>query len=265
METLYSEIKLCPLANKDVEAILSILRGETSVGTVGEAYGQTNFTFDGDGDILKISCEGLTVDQRSKDELNRLFSRTIVQAIASSTAKLELIINECHLVTSTIVTIAEALRENRSLVGFNIQNNPGNDEIGSVALKYACIQTMAPIQWYQGAPLDVHIEESRAQILAMFDGKKKNGGRKLSKTVIENDFIDENSLEAYQTPVSTPPIPVMHLKRPTIQGLEPAGKMRRCATEPEILGVRLISEKLPIGLGIKSYAPHQASQQNYLR
>jgi len=169
-QPLYREVRLSLLDENDVRDALAIIRGNKSVSQVAESVSQEYCSFDGDGDILVISY--LRDIPASDDEARKVLgakgdefvTKQLIPALVCSTAPIELVLRYCNLSAGTILKLATAIKENSSLVGFNIHGNPGNNESTRSALKYACIETMAPIQWFQGQFLTGALADARQEL-----------------------------------------------------------------------------------------------------
>jgi len=232
---LYSKVTLCPQQPKELEYALKILRGECSVLEVAERLGQEEgFVFDGDGDALMLCYKAGEREKLSQKEaafmlgenINTVFSKTLIPAIGASSVPLELIVSHCNLSTETVIKLAKALETNGSLVGFNVSGNPGNCEIGNVALKYACIRTRAPINWFQGATLDDDIAESRENYL-----ESVSEVRPMKMRAKRHERWDsEDSASSSSTSAISAPIDVG--SKPKDRRMHSVGRFQRSKTEP---------------------------------
>lgn len=172
---------------KQTKEIEDILLGRSSIAVVAEALGQDGeLSFYADGDILIIEGEPahqpLIKNSKSKakdavkdknEEIfytgtstaDVLFREKIIPAVTRTQQSIELVVRQCELSIETICLLAEAIRENKSLVGFNVEERK-EDEVAMAVLKHACINTLAPIQWFQGQQLPENIVEARENLVA---------------------------------------------------------------------------------------------------
>jgi len=165
---IFRELRLVISDKEDVQFFVDILCGKSTVSHVADLKGQESYCFDADADIVVFSyttdLTGLKQDRAAKligEAGNAHLQKMIIPALYESNVPLEICFKYCNLSTESVILLSDAIRDNRSLVGFNVSGNPGNDEIGEVALKHACIETMAPIQWFQGEFLPDFILEAR--------------------------------------------------------------------------------------------------------
>jgi hypothetical protein len=181
MESLYSEVVLCVQNNLDVADVVRILQGDLTIAAASEVRGQSKHFFDGDADVLVLSYSTDSEELQSESDakkilkgvnVDKIFREHIIPNLAKSEVSLELVVRYCNVSTDTIIGLSDAIRLNTRLVGFNIFGNPGNCEMGSLALKYACIHSQAPIVYFQGELLDEAILELRDE--AYFEEDKED-------------------------------------------------------------------------------------------
>jgi hypothetical protein len=159
---------------EDVQYAVGILSGRLTVSQVADLKGQELASFDGDGDVLILSYtkdlasateeEAEVVLGRSKGD--DVMNEYILPALKSSTVGLEIVIRCCNLSTKSVFAVADAIRQNRHLIGFTVLGNPGNGKRGDAELKFACVETLAPIQYFQGEFLSGSILRARQARLA---------------------------------------------------------------------------------------------------
>lgn len=153
-QPLFRELRLSLLNDQDVKYALDILEGKSTVSQVAEILGQDEFSFNGDGDIMILSytrgeSDEALAERIMGDRADRIVRKYLLHAIKRSKASIELVFRCCNLSTESIVLLAAAFTSNTSFVGFSITGNYIPD-MGRRALKRACIETRAPITWFQG-------------------------------------------------------------------------------------------------------------------
>jgi hypothetical protein len=171
---LFREVCLLIQRMEDVQYAVGILSGRLTVSQVADLKGQDLASFDGDGDVLILSYtkdlasateeEAEVVLGRSKGD--DVMNEYILPALKSSTVGLEIVIRCCNLSTKSVFAVADAIRQNRYLIGFTVLGNPGNGKRGDAELKSACVETLAPIQYFQGEFLSGSILRARKARLA---------------------------------------------------------------------------------------------------
>jgi len=170
---LYSEVCLLIQQEEDVELAVKILKGRMTIWEVAETKGQDLCTVDGDGDVLILTylrehsrANALVAERIIGTTGDRALVDRILPALQSTKVPLEVIVKYCNLSVDTVFKVADAISENKHLVGFSVIGNPGNDKVTEVALKNACIETLAPLKWFQGETLPESILEAR-QVLKL--------------------------------------------------------------------------------------------------
>jgi hypothetical protein len=182
---IYRELSLS--LDKQIDLIEDILLGKSTISCVAEIVGQDDvFSFDADGDILIICgheqqpllLQKQTLFKNNKSLISKnnkqsspecmvavdeVFRQRLIPAIMNTQQPIELVVKHCGLSLETICLLADAIRENTSLVGFNIEER-NEDEVAMAVLKHACINTLAPIKWYQGEPVPENISEAREKL-----------------------------------------------------------------------------------------------------
>jgi len=173
---LFREVCFLVQVEKDVEDAVSILKGETTVSIMADERGQENASFYGDGDVLILSCtkDSTALDTTEAetalgDRGDHAFLRKIIPAIQTCEVPIELVIRHCNLSRQTVSRLAQALKANLSLIGFSIF---GNHNYGMLELKHACIETRAPLKWFQGKPLSENLLAKRT----IFEHARENCG-----------------------------------------------------------------------------------------
>ena len=155
---LYREVRLRIQDIQDVLSAEAILNGITTVSQVAESRGQDITLFDGDGDVIILSYSS-TTDGNSLEAAslavggfgNQRVHSILAPALKRSKAAVEISLQYCNLDADAIIVFADAVRYNKNLVGFSVTGNPGNNtKDGQRALRRACMETSAPIQWFQG-------------------------------------------------------------------------------------------------------------------
>lgn len=166
---LYREVRLLINDPDDVAAAENILRGKLTVSQNAESRGQEmTKLFDGDGDVLILSYT-LAAEGTSKEKAASVIGRAgseavrkvLCRALAESKLAIEVVFRYCNLDSDAVTALADAVRENKHLVGFSVIGNPGNDKDGERALRRACMETLAPIQWFQGQCLSDGMRQAR--------------------------------------------------------------------------------------------------------
>jgi len=186
-QPIFRECRLSLANDEDMSFAVDILAGKVSISLVAESLGQEFWSFDGDGDILVLSySRDVDESSASKEAAERILGQEVqsivrsklVPAIVDSTEAIELVVRCCNLDMDSIIAVARALQSNCAFIGFNVQGNPGNDEAGTTALRSACLETMAPLKWFQGKVIDSSMYEARQEL-----------ARKRTRTTIENDSL----------------------------------------------------------------------------
>lgn len=253
---LFSQVILCPQVPEQLLDAVGILKGTRTVSQVAAKYDQDELDlFEGDADVLILSYTNQfdykgpasppvpnDEAERAKaaailgDPINKIFCDHIIPSLENSPVSLELVVRYCNLSTDTIIHLATAIRSNKHLVGFNIYGNPGNSDIGRVVLNYACIQTRAPIQWYQGTVLEYELAEMRR----CYQGSNRPHGNSLwdmdlPESCFRSERAESDDTEATSLTARSSPIDVV--QRPgsrTSPRQSPIkiNRYRRSATEP---------------------------------
>jgi hypothetical protein len=165
---LFREVCLLIQEPEDVTFALGILSGTFSVSQVAELKGQETASFNGDGDVLILSyTRDLASASQEEAEIvlgsigDDVITQLILPGLRSSKVALEIVVRYCNLSTRSVIAFADVIRQNRHLIGFSVLNNPGNKKRTDAQLKSACIETLAPIQWFQGEFLSNSILKAR--------------------------------------------------------------------------------------------------------
>lgn len=201
MYSLYGEVTLIMQDLQDVILAQEILSGKSTVSEVADLKGQETLRFtEGDGDILILSysrdLDDLNEDDAAKILGNQLgdsrICEYIIPALMETKVQLELVVRYCNLSTKAVVALADAIRGNKHIIGVNVTGNPGNDKFGDYELEQACIETSAPLKWFQGVPLPDWMIRSRLKA-----AKQRNQDERKSN---EDDLFFRASPEQQDRP-----------------------------------------------------------------
>ena len=178
---LFRQVCLLLQNPRDVDHALDILTGKLSISQVADFKAQESSSFDGDGDVLVLSyTSDLSSGSQHEAKMvlgsqgDHVMMKQIIPAIATSSATIESVIRSCNLSIISILALAEALRRNRHLIGFSVLDNPGNYKNGDSQLRRACIDTYAPLKWFQGQFLSDNLVAARQQVRWMEEKKDED-------------------------------------------------------------------------------------------
>jgi len=167
---LFREVSLSLEYEEEVHDALLILNGSTTVSLVAEERGQEKVSFYGDGDVLILEGPVIAESQNlfwrktpSTENDYQVLVQKIIPAIEQCKSPIEIVIQyQQELPRSVLTRLATAFRNNDSIVGFNVL---GQDRAGRSLLKRACIETKAPIKWFQGETLSDEILAKRTYFI----------------------------------------------------------------------------------------------------